>query len=365
MERGYLATKLIIAATTDPEMRYATGFSVPDPFILVDTGRKKYALVSKLEYGRLKRAGKTEVLLWDSYARQERSLAGIARAFLKEKGIKSVLMAGKTPIAIVEKLRKKGVKVSIEDEGLYPEREKKSEQEVAEIRKVRHATVRAMRLCIGMIAESKANEQGELLLNGRRLTSESLKLAARKVLLEAACEAPELIVSHGKQTGLPHEQGRGPLRAGEPIILDFYPRSMRSGYWFDMTRTVCKGEPSKELAALYTAVRQAQEAALAKVKAGARTDTIHKAAAEVFAKGGYETTEEEGFLHSTGHGLGLEIHEAPSIGPKSQTRLQAGSVLTIEPGLYYKGGGVRLENTVLVTRRGYKDLTGMKRVLRV
>lgn len=362
-----LRNKLIIAATNEADMRYASGLSMPDPFILLDTGRRKHLLVSKLEYSRVKRH---DVLLWDSYyerVKREKGwrdgslLAKMAALYLQERKIKKVWMSKRALALHVEELRKRGIEVKLGD--LY-DRSVKAKEEVREIKKVRNATVKAMRVCIGIIAEATVNRKGELLFQKEQVTSERLKVVARKILLEQECEAPSIIISHGTQTAKPHHEGKGVLRAGEPIMMDFYPRSMRSGYWFDMTRTVCKGSPSAEVRKLYAAVKAAQDAALQRVKAGVKASSVDNAAAEELARRGYKTTTRQGFLHSTGHGVGLEIHEAPSIASSSEERLKAGMIITIEPGLYYKYG-VRIENTIMVTTKGYKDLTRMKRVLHV
>ncbi|MBR9693031.1 aminopeptidase P family protein [Candidatus Woesearchaeota archaeon] len=375
-----MATKLIIAATTDADMRYAAGLSVPDPFILVDTG-KKTLILSSLEYGRAKKLlgrkkGYSIVLLDPLYQevkqrirkkkgqkiRKGTVLAKIAALYLKKKRITKVVVSGKMWVAHVAQLKKLGIKVVISEKPLY-DRSVKFKKEIAEIKKVRNATVKAMRCCVGIIKRSK-NKRGVLVFKGGRLTSEFLRMEARKILLEHACEAQELIVSHGPQTAFPHDMGSGVIKTDEQVIMDFFPRSLETGYWFDMTRTVCK-KPSPELQKLYNTVKRAQNAALKKVKAGVRTGVVHKAAADVFIKAGYKTTEEEGYIHSTGHGVGLEIHEAPSFHDGGTERLKKGMVVTVEPGLYYKKlGGVRLENTVVVTTTGYNDLTRMGRVLR-
>ena len=364
-------------------MRYASGFSVPDPFILVDTGRKRTLLLSSLEYSRAKkllgRKKLYEIVLLDPlYQEVKRKLkskkgvkvqkgsvlARIAVLYLKKKKIRKVVVSGKMWAAHVSQLKKSGIKVQLSPKPLY-DRSVKSKKEILEIKKVRNATVKAMRHCVSIIKKSGKNKKKELVFKGKKLTSEFLRMEARKILLEHACEAQELIISHGPQTAFPHDMGSGVIKAGEPIIMDFFPRSMETGYWFDMTQTVCKGKPSPELQRLYNTVKRAQNAALKKVKAGATTGSVHKAAAEVFIKAGYETDDEEGYIHSTGHGVGLEIHEAPSFRDGGTERLKKGMVVTVEPGLYYKKlGGVRLENTVVVTTTGYNDLTRMGRVLR-
>ncbi len=364
-------------------MRYATGLAITDPFILLDTGTKRYVLVSSLEYGRAKRALRGRkgfrVVLFDKYYEQIKKLrqrkgtkvrkgsvlALIAAAYLKERRIKNVTMPRSALAVHVEQLRKTGVGVALATKPLY-DRAVKRKDELEEILKVRNATVKAMARCTAIIKGSGVNARKELLYKGKKVTSEYLRAEARKLLIEEGCESAEMIISHGVQSAYPHEEGTGAIRAGEPIVMDFFPRSMATGYWFDMTRTVCKGKPGDALRKQWDAVREAQDAGLKKVKAGVKTGAIHKAVVGVFARRGYETTTEEGYIHSTGHGLGLEIHEAPSLHEQGTEVLQAGMIITVEPGLYYRAtGGVRLENTILVTTTGYKDLTRMGRVLRL
>jgi Xaa-Pro aminopeptidase len=180
------------------------------------------------------------------------------------------------------------------------------------------------------------------------------------------CESPEgHIVACGPAGAEPHEAGRGLIRRGEPIVIDIYPRSKTSGYFADMTRTVCLGQPPDKLQYMYDAVLRAQELALSIVKPGVKCSDIQSAVENLFVLAGFETSGKgtefayaEGFVHGVGHGVGLDIHEAPRIGRASADVLEEGDVVTIEPGLYYKDiGGVRLEDMVLVTAGGSRNLT--------
>lgn len=371
-----MVTRLFIASSEDPDVRYRFPILVSSPFILIDTGRKKHVLLSSLEYGKARRVlDKKEfrlVLLDEYYAKVKRQrnvrkgslLAWIAATYVRTLGVSRVLVSPRCWALHLEQLRAAGLTVEVSQTSLSPARAVKSMREVREIMRVRNATVRALRRCFSIVRESVVNEQGALVYEGRRVTAEFLKREARMVLLQYGCEAPEIIISHGVQAATPHDLGSGVLKAGEPLLFDFFPRSLETGYWFDMTRTICKGDAPKELRALYVVVRKAQDAALATIRPGVRAATVHEAAARVFRAAGYETTATEGFLHGTGHGVGLEIHEAPSLHEGSRDRLREGMVVTVEPGLYYqKIGGVRLENTVLVTKEGYRDLTRFPRRL--
>jgi Xaa-Pro aminopeptidase len=160
------------------------------------------------------------------------------------------------------------------------------------------------------------------------------------------------------------------LRANEPIILDIFPRSQKTGYFGDITRTVVRGQAGEAVRKLYDTVFHGQKIALQKISAGISTSEIHQCVQQFFVQRGYATGKRngrmEGFFHGTGHGLGLEIHESPRMGATSPGALRAGQVVTVEPGLYYPGiGGVRLEDVVLVTPDGAKNLTRFEKVLEI
>ncbi|MFM9030120.1 MAG: M24 family metallopeptidase, partial [Opitutaceae bacterium] len=152
----------------------------------------------------------------------------------------------------------------------------------------------------------------------------------------------------------PHDRGSGPLRAHELIIVDIFPRVTATGYHGDMTRTFLRGRASDAQRALYEAVRAAQRAALGGIRAGANGRDVHRRCVEVFESRGFRTEHRPhgsvGFFHGTGHGLGLAVHEAPRMSGSIDYTLRGGSVVTVEPGLYYPGlGGCRVEDVVQVT----------------
>jgi Xaa-Pro aminopeptidase len=138
--------------------------------------------------------------------------------------------------------------------------------------------------------------------------------------------------------------------------------SVQDGYMSDMTRMLFLGQPDSKIQVMYRAVLDAQLAAVAAVREGAGTWQVDRAARQVLKSAGLDKQ----FVHSTGHGLGLEIHESPRIGKKDKTRLRAGMVITIEPGAYVEGlGGIRIEDTVLVTKTGCEVLTPTSKELMI
>ena len=190
-----------------------------------------------------------------------------------------------------------------------------------------------------------------------------------RVALEHNCIARDTIVACGEEGADPHKQGQGPLRAHAPIVIDIFPQNMQHGYWGDITRTIVRGTASRKVRAMYHAVRAAQQRALAYVKPGVKASSVHRCAVEEFTKRGFRTsydgTRPVGYIHGTGHGVGLEIHEAQGNSTNEQ-RHKSGNVITIEPGLYYpEYGGMRIEDTIVVTPRGWQYLVPCEKKLEV
>ena len=368
-----LTMPLVLADTPleNADLLYATGFMAPDPVVYIQGGRQRILVVSTLEWGRACRetAGRgirvltPEHLGLEGTRRREMSLW--IKAALRPLGARRITVPSSFPYGLACRLKKAGVGVELLERDPFPTRRTKRPDEIACIRQVQRAAVIAMRTACAMIEQSRADGSGKLVAGVVPLTAEAVQRRISEVLLAQDCHGGETIVACGTQGADPHARGQGPLWERQPIILDIFPRHQRHGYWGDLSRTVVKGEPSRDLKRMYLAVRRAQAAALREVRAGAACLRVHKAAVEVFRRAGYETGRREegfsGFIHNTGHGVGLAIHEAPSLGTV-EGRLRAGDVITVEPGLYYPAlGGVRIEDTVVVTRDGWKYLAPCER----
>jgi Xaa-Pro aminopeptidase len=372
-------TLLIVAdSERDANMLYATGLFAPDPFVYLKTRGRPLIVMSDLEIDRARaQAPHCRVASLNAYQQKLRALgitrpglAHVIRRILREKGIRRVTVPDDFPLGLAMDLEKLGVKVSARPGTFFPEREIKS---AAEVRKISAALMMAevgMAEAMQALRASKIGRDRKLLYHNVPLTSEKLRSVIDCAILQASGLAANTIVAGGRQACNPHERGYGPLRANELIIIDIFPRSQKTGYFGDITRTVVRGRASEAARKLYHTVFQGQQIAFSKVRAGAPTAGIHKAVQQFFEQQGCQTGRRngrmEGFFHGTGHGLGLEIHEAPRVGATSAGRLQPGHVVTVEPGLYYPEiGGVRLEDVALVTAAGARNLTRFEKVLEI
>lgn len=235
--------------------------------------------------------------------------------------------------------------INVEQE-FTPERKIKSEEEIEHIRDAQNMARQAIQLVETVL--HSAEVQGERLMHqGQVLTSEYLKLVARSFLIEHGYDCPELIIASGSQTAQPHNRGSGPIVPG-PVIIDIFPKSERTRYHGDMTRTIIVGEHEKSERML-RAVKKAHAACIQACRPGMRASDVHALCIDILSQEGYISNQEQGMIHSLGHGVGLAIHERPGLNPKDDTELQEGMVVTIEPGVYYDVG-VRWEDIVVVGR---------------
>jgi Xaa-Pro aminopeptidase len=362
------AILIVAASERDANLYYATRFLAPDSFVFLQTAAQKILLMSDLEIDRAKQQATVDVVLSSSdYAKKlkdrgtaEPKAADIIKAVLDEFGVTKLIVPTNFGVDLADALRERGFHISTRREPFFPERAIKSADEVQHVHDTMRATEEAIGHAVEVIRATDIHD-GKLYYHGQALTSEFIKKLINVKLMENDCIAQHTIVACGDDACDPHNEGSGPFKAHQPIVMDVFPKSSTTGYYADITRTVVRGKPSDALRRVYDTVLEGQELGLQMVKAGASGKGIHSAIQELFEQAGYHTgvinERVQGFFHGTGHGVGLEIHEPPRISRIDDT-LQPGHVVTVEPGLYYLGvGGVRIEDTVLVTSDGYENLT--------
>ena len=367
---------LIDADSDDPNQRYLSGFDAPDPFVSCYHDDGLALLVSGLEYGRAVEASHADTVerpadydrqqLTEDYGPTEADHRVLAR-FLSDKGVDTVLVPERFPLSTADGLRDHGIAVEIDtDDPLVDLRATKTPTELDHIREAQTANEAAMAAAESLLSAATVDTNRKLVLDGEPLTSERVKHEIEATLLEDGCGLDSTIVAGGEQAADPHNRGSGPLPAGAPIIVDIFPQDKTTGYHADMTRTFCVGEPSDTHREWYNLTSAALDAALDTVEAGASGADVHAAACDVYEDAGHPTlradpSTETGFIHSTGHGVGLAVHEYPRLSPTGGD-LEAGQVVTVEPGLYDPAvGGVRIEDIVVVTEDGYENLTDYPR----
>lgn len=357
---------LLYASTRhSADMLYFGRVEVHDPFIAFGLpDGTKVTVQSALEFGRVKKTGAFDRVLpleeWRTRAKAgfgaKAGIAEIIATLARAHRLRRFRVPDDFPAHLYVKLTKLGLKLALANGLFFPEREIKTAAEAAAVRE-------GNRLCavgftvVERILRSARIKGRTLVHRGRRLTSESLRFALETAIREQGGDPRDTIVAGGDQACDPHERGSGPLRPHELIIVDIFPRVLKTGYHGDMTRTYLKGRPREVQRRMVATVRAAQQRALQAIRAGVDGRDVHGAVVACFAEAGYETRHGKGgsvgFIHGTGHGLGLEVHDPGRISPTVSAPLKRGAVLTVEPGLYYPGlGGCRWEDVVQVTATG-------------
>jgi Xaa-Pro aminopeptidase len=358
----------------DPDLYFATGISVGDPFIYVETNGKRVIVTSEIEADAASRnSTATDVWLTSRFGSRELVAGGMSwddaqlevlDRVVAELGLDEVVVPPSFPVVFADHLRGKGCAVT-PDRGRFEHRRRsKDEAAMRGIRAAQRATEAAMARVVEVLGSSSPGGAG-LVFEGEDLTAERVRAEVIETLRAHGCEGEPPITSPGPQGAFVHELGTGPVRPGESLIVDIFPMHTESRFCADMTRTFCFGDAPEELRRMHATVLEAVKRSTAAIRAGVNGRSVWEAACDVIEAGGYRTqrgaakgeTLDEDFFHGLGHGVGLQVHEAPSMG-LSGDDLVTGDVVTIEPGVYRKGfGGVRLEDLAVVGDDGAEVLT--------
>lgn len=369
--------RLIIASSENcSDLYWATRFYVPDPIIYLEFRGKKFLVASDLEYSRARKEAKVDQVL--SYSdgvaklrkagKKEFQEGDVLDFLLRERRIRTLEVPSYFPIGQAELLRKKGFRVVPLPDPFFPERAIKTAEEKKAIVETIRATEAGINAAIEVLKWARI-QKGKLYSNGSLLTSEALRRIIEMRMMERGARGEQTIVACGRQAADPHCHGYGPLLPHQSIVLDVFPKSAKTGYFGDVTRTVVKGHASEHLKKMYAAVRRAQENGIRTICHGVDAAKVHRVVAETLEKAGFKTGvkngKPQGFIHSTGHGLGLDIHELPRVS-RLPTILKKGNIITVEPGLYYEEiGGIRIEDDVYVTKAGCEVLTRLPKIFEI
>jgi Xaa-Pro aminopeptidase len=369
-----MADILIYADTVrSAELRHEVPVSIGDAFLYAEHDGTRQIVVSALETPRLEGLG-FELHPYEEFGADELRRSGLSWLEIDDEitlravgalGIEQATVPGTFPLLLADKLRAKGVEL-VPDQDFFVERRRvKSDAELAGIRRAQAAAEAGMTAARDLLRRAGQNGKG-LEVDGEPLTSERIRAAISQAFLAHGASGDEFVVSHGPQSAIGHHAGAGQIEPGEPVVIDLWPRDNESACCADMTRTYVVGDVPDELAEWHRLCKEALDRAVGDVRPGVTGKSVYDGSCEIFEAAGYPTqrtkrageTLDEGFFHSLGHAVGLEVHELPVLGMVGHETLLPGEVFAVEPGLYRPGfGGCRLEDLVVVTETGAEKLT--------
>jgi Xaa-Pro aminopeptidase len=366
---------LIVGDThTTPELRHEIPVDIIDAFLYAEVGARRVSIVWSIEGDRIAAVDPSiEIVHSETFPTDHLIRAGVDHydlaptntvRMVESLGLRRAHVPREFPLQHADALRAAGVEL-VPDQRLFDDRRRrKTAFELEGIRRASRAAEAGMAAIAALLARSEPGEGGRV-VDGEPLTCEMLREAAKAAFGEAGCRGDDLIAAHGTQSADGHAQGSGRVANDDVIVCDLFPRHLESACFSDMTRTFTVGTPDPEIEAWHAQTRDALELSREMVRPGADGPEIWRAVCSFYEELGYPTGRSkpegtvlrEGFNHSLGHGVGLEVHESPLLG-KSGHELGVGDVITLEPGLYRHGfGGVRLEDLVLVTEDGCETIT--------
>jgi len=371
-----MASVLIFSDTLrSPELRHEIPAEIMDPFLYAEVDGHRYAVVSQLETETLRKSAPDieviapEQLGWDELVErhedwEEAEQELVVRA-CRRMGIGEAVAPSSFPLELGDRLRAAGVDLRVDRRLFETRRRVKNASELSGIERAQRAAEAAMGAAAALLRTAES-AGGQLLLDGEPLTSERLKEAIAGALADHPVTCEEPIVSHGPQIAMGHDHGSGPIAAGEPVVIDLWPRDTESGCHTDMARTLVVGTPADEIGHWHRLCREALQRAVAAIRPGVNAREVYEGVCEFFHEHSLPTQLSsppgeilrEGFAYSLGHGVGLEVHEAPTLGRLRGYELVAGDVVAVEPSLMRPDlGGVQIEDLVRVTEDGAETLT--------
>ena len=362
-------------ALRDPFLRHEIGEPVGDPVTFIDHDGHRIVVAGAFEKDIFTRREDVVDEFWshqdlgsDDLVRdtsKPESLVSceIVLRALKRAGASKVIVPPTFGVLLAQYLKDNGMELTVDEEIWWERRRRKTPGELEGIERAQRAAETAMLAAARMLREAEPTTDQRLRFEGEILTAEWIREAMETELQTQHTECHGILVQSGPAGMRGHDPGTGPILPDETCIIDVWPRDMRSGAHADMTRTFVPGRVSDGAQRLHEHCRAALDLALGLLRPG--SDDVYRRVCAYFSEQGYPTLLErtgsgpmtEGFTHSLGHGIGLEVHERPSLGRRSDELVES-DVITVEPGLYFEGkGGVRLEDTVIVTAEGPEHFT--------
>ncbi|MGH2818143.1 MAG: M24 family metallopeptidase [Actinomycetota bacterium] len=356
------------------ELRHEIGEAIGDPVTFIEHEGRRIAVCSSNEVPILARREDVIDDCWgnDQFGSEELALdesfpehligAEIVSRTLEKLGVTEVNVPRSFQLAVADHLRSRGIKVTVDHNGWVARMRRKTPWEIEGIERAQRAAETAMLTAARLLREAEPTSEGLLRFEGEILTAELIRAAMTTELLNQEAYCDDILVQSGTGYG-GHDPGSGPIQPNRTVIIDVFPSDRRTSVYSDMTRTFVPGEPSEEVRRMHAHVREALGVAFKALKPGS-ADAFRKVC-EFFHSKGYETqlhkadkgSVKQGFTHALGHGIGLVVHDYPAMGRRSG-ELVVGDVVAVEPGLYINGvGGIRLEDTVLITQNGVEHFT--------
>jgi Xaa-Pro aminopeptidase len=362
---------LIPSGGEDADFIYATGFSVEQAIYVRFADGDDVLATTPLEIDRARAQSSAKRILLDPDAYIHNAWSRLAARLLRERGFEAARVSPRLQSGYLEELRAEGLEIEVDRTLFEVERRHKTPREARLIREAQQGAEAAVVAVVRELAGAEVKD-GVLWSAGNPLTSERLYARAQLALGERGFTCPDMIIAGSPECAMPHFRGEGAIKANAPVIIDIFPSGRTSHYYGDLTRTVVVGEIPEEFSRMHAAVLQAMDAGIESIRVSVTGGEVNNSVCQVLVDRGFGTST-PGFegpdgvakmSHGTGHGVGLDVHEKPSLRLLDDTPLLEGDVVTVEPGLYLLGlGGVRVEDTGMVTRNGFENFTTLTRSL--
>jgi Xaa-Pro aminopeptidase len=359
-----------------PTLRHEVPVAIGDPFLYLEADGRKVVLTNALERDRIAAVlPEAELLLADQLGMFELIAAGLPRDAIelelvlravRHAGVTAALVPGELPVVVADHLRASGIELTVDAPGFAARRRAKTGAELESVLRAQRAAEAGMAAAERTLRAARVEGDALVREDGSPLTAEHVRAALRAACAEHGASAPPDVLVTTAWSGGGHDPGSGPLPADLPVTVDLWPRDEAGGCHADMTRTFVVGAVLPEVAAAHAVVVEALAAARALVRPGVTGREVYDAAAQVVEDAGHPTvrtraageTLTHGFYFGLGHGVGLDVHEAPLLSLAGRDPLVAGDVIALEPGIEgMPFGGARVEDLLLVTEAGSETLT--------